>query len=326
MIKLIDKLFSTKFSRKRFIQFLSTVLAMLMFNKKRGNLAFADTGIIIDPRKKRPNAPDYDLVACKGRNPDTITREAIRMLGGMEKFVRRNDIVVVKPNMAWDRTPEQAANTNPEVVKTVVEMCFEAGAKVVKVFDNTCNNAANAYEKSGIQEAAKEAKAVVYYVSDWKFYKGNYPKGSLMNEWPMFKDAVECDCFINIPVAKHHRLAKLTLSIKNLMGVCGGSRGQMHVDLDTKLAEVVGFIKPDLTIIDAYRILLRNGPTGGDLADVEEKKTVVASNDPVLADAYATRFFDMKPEDIGYIKKAAKMGFGSMDLAKAKIKEIASYR
>ncbi len=192
----------------------------------------------------------------------------------------------------------------------------------MKVFDNTCNDAQRTYRNSGIYDAVRKAGGTIYYVSDWKFYPGRFPAGSLMSDWPVFRDAVECDCFINVPVAKHHGITELTLSIKNLMGVCGASRGKMHQKIDRKLAELVNFIQPDLTVIDAYRILLRNGPTGGNLKDVEKRSTVIASVDPVLADSYAATLFGKKPEDLGFIRQSAELGAGTMALDKARIKEF----
>ncbi|NTV52479.1 MAG: DUF362 domain-containing protein, partial [Candidatus Firestonebacteria bacterium] len=176
---------------------------------------------------------------------------------------------------------------------------------------------------SGIYDAVKKAGGLVFYVSDWKFYPGQFPPNSAMADWPIFRDAVECDCFINVPVAKHHALTGLTLSMKNLMGVCGGSRGQMHWNIDQKLAELTAYIKPNLTVIDATRVLLRHGPTGGDMADVRRLNTVVAGTDPVLTDAYAATLMERKPEDIGHIRAAAEMKLGSLDLKHAHIRKLA---
>jgi len=284
--------------------------------------ALAKTSTTAKPRSGRQAATACGLAVVTGEQPDLITRKAVETLGGIERFVRSCDTVVVKPNIGWDRTAEQAGNTNPEVVAALVRLCRDAGARSVKVFDNTCNDARRTYIKSGIADAVKKAGGLVVYVSDWKFYPGEFPAGSPMAEWPIFRDAVECDCFINVPVAKHHGLTGLTLSMKNLMGVCGGARGRMHWGIDQKLADWTAFIKPDLTVIDSYRILLRHGPTGGSLDDVKQLNTVIAGVDPVLADAYAATLFDRKPEEIGYIKVAAQQGLGSADLKKANIKKI----
>jgi len=307
-------------SRRGFLRGLAVAAGSLLVSGKAGTRAWAKAGVTLAPRKRRTVAADCPLAVVESDNPAAAARKAVEALGGISRFVKSGDVVVVKPNIGWDRRPEQAGNTNPEVVAALVALCREAGAKTVKVFDYTCNDARRTYVTSGIQDAVRKAGGQVSFVSDWKFYSGRFPAGSAMADWPIYRDAVECDCFINVPVAKHHGLTGLTLSIKNLMGVCGGGRGKMHWGIDQKLVEVAAFIQPDLTVIDAYRILLRHGPTGGNLEDVALKKIVLASTDPVLADAYAATLFGRKPEDIGYIKLAAEKGLGSMNLKQSGIK------
>jgi uncharacterized protein (DUF362 family) len=192
----------------------------------------------------------------------------------------------------------------------------------VKVFDNTCADARRTYRNSGIEDAVKKAGGLIYHISDWKFYPGSFPQGSIMQDWPLFRDAVMCDCFINVPVAKHHSLSRLTLSMKNFMGICGGDRGEIHRNIDRRLVELTAFMKPELTIVDAWRILLRHGPTGGKLSDVEEKRTIIASADPVMADAYAATLFGIEPNEIGAIRLGAEAGLGRMDFKRARMKEI----
>ena len=318
----LKNMFTAAFSRKSFLKVLGLGLVFLVSSGKFGKKALLAADKRLDPRKKKNIKTDCDLAVLKGKDPAASTRKAVDALGGMKKFVKHGDTVVVKPNIGWDRAPEQAACTNPEVVSELVKMCFECGAKTVKVFDNTCNDARRCYENSGIQSAAKKAGAEVIFVSDWKYYPANMPAGYTMADWPVFEDAVKCDCFINVPIAKHHSLARLTLSMKNLMGICGGSRGQIHWGIENKLAEITSFINPDLTVIDANRILLAHGPSGGNLSDVQEKNTVIAGTDPVLCDAYAATLFGLKPESITHIAKAAKMGVGSLDISKAKIKYL----
>jgi uncharacterized protein (DUF362 family) len=319
---IIEKIFEKKFSRRSFVKLVAALFALTAFSSKKAKSVFAKETEYLEPRKKRQVATACDAVVAKGKNAAAITRKAIEELGGMGRFVKKGDTVVVKPNIGWDRVPEQAACTNPDVVATIIKMCFESGAKTVKVFDYTCNACERTYRNSGLFDAAKKAGATVSYVADWKFIPGRFPKGSPMEDWSMFRDAVMCDCFINVPIAKHHKLTHLTLGIKNLMGVCGGSRGSMHWGIADKLADVCGFINPDLTVVDAYRILLRNGPLGGDLNDVAEKDTVIASADPVLADSYATTLFGLKPEDIGYINASSKKGLGNMNLSRANIRQV----
>ncbi|BCB95160.1 hypothetical protein JZK55_00820 [Dissulfurispira thermophila] len=262
-----------------------------------------------------------DLAVAHGASPSKITRAAIDAMGGMKKFISRGDIVVIKPNMAWDRTPEQAANTNPEVVAEVVKMCYEVGAKKVKVFDRTVNDPRRCYVQSGIADAAKAAGAEVSYVDERKFRDMDI-KGEAIKSWPLYTDIFEADKVINIPVAKHHGLAKLTMSMKNWMGVMGGSRRQIHQRLDESLVDLSMFIKPTLTILDAVRILIANGPQGGNLADVKKLDTVIVGIDQVAIDSFGATLFGMKGSELGYVKIADKRGIGTMDISKLKIRKI----
>jgi uncharacterized protein (DUF362 family) len=309
-------------SRRQFFRTLAVLIGSSGLINGFTPAAWADSEKKLSPRIKKAVKTPNELVVVKGESPAVITRKAIEALGGMGGFVRRGDIVVIKPNIGWDREPEYAATTNPEIAAELVRLCLAAGAGRVKVFDNTCNQAAMCYRTSGIAEAVTRAGGRISYVNNSKFFPGKFPPESAMEDWPIYLDAVECDCFINVPVAKHHSLSKLTLSMKNLMGVCGGSRGMIHWNMDEKLPELTKFINPDLTVIDAYRILLRHGPTGGSLEDVKATKTVIAGTDPVLADAFAATLFDIGPREVGHIRAAEKKGLGTADIAKARIKKI----
>jgi uncharacterized protein (DUF362 family) len=270
--------------------------------------------------EKEKNFPDLAVVTNGAPGP--MTRKAMELLGGMKQFVSKGDIVVVKPNIGWDRDPEQAADTNPEVVAEVVRMCLECGAKKVKVFDRPCNTASRCYENSGIKKAAEEAGAEVSFVVDVGFSKMKFPQGEALKEWYMYKPAIEADVFINVPIAKNHGLSKLTLGMKNLMGIMGGDRGKIHWKIDDNLADLANFVRPELTILDAYRILVRNGPQGGSLKDVKETKTIIAGKDIATVDAYGTTLFDMKPTDLGCVVKANKFGLGEIDLNKVNVKKV----
>lgn len=262
-----------------------------------------------------------DLAVVEGGSHSGITERAIELLGGIRRFISRGDIVVIKPNMAWDRTPEQAANTNPEVVATVVRLCLEAGAKKVKVFDRTVNDPRRCYVQSGIMEAVKKLGADIFYVDDRKF-KEMTINGEAIKTWPLYTEVFEADRVINIPIAKHHSLARLTMAMKNWMGIMGGSRRQIHQRLDESLVDLSMFVKPTLTILDATRILIRNGPQGGNPEDVRVLNTVIAGIDQVAVDSYGATLFGMKGEDLGYVRIASQRGLGKMDLSKIKIKKI----
>jgi uncharacterized protein (DUF362 family) len=267
-------------------------------------------------------ASKIDLAVATGSSPAKITAAAINALGGIGKFISRGDVVVVKPNIAWDRTPEQAGNTNPEVVATVVRLCIEAGAKKVKVFDRPVNDPRRCYVQSGIAEAARQAGASVDYMDERKFREMGI-KGEVLKKWPLYTEIFEADKVINVPIAKHHGLAKLTMSMKNWMGIMGGSRNRIHQRLDESLVDLAMTVKPTLTILDAVRILTANGPQGGSLSDVKKTDTVIACTDQVAIDSYGATLFGMKGSELGYVQLGAQAGLGEMDLSKINIKKIA---
>ncbi len=262
-----------------------------------------------------------DLVVAHGASPGQIVKAAVDAMGGIKKFISRGDVVVIKPNIAWDRIPEQAGNTNPEVVAAVVKLCFEAGAKKVKVFDRPVNDPRRCYVQSGIAPAAAALGAEVDYVDERKF-RDMAINGEALKSWPLYSDVFEADKVINAPIAKHHGLAKLTMSMKNLMGVMGGSRRQIHQKLDESLVDLSMKIKPTLTILDAVRILTGNGPQGGNLADVKKLDTVIVGVDQVAIDSYGATLFGMKGSDLGYVRIGNNIGLGKMDLKKLLIKKI----
>jgi len=260
------------------------------------------------------------LAAVEGESPAAITREAIAVLGGMGKFVAKGDKVVIKPNIGWDRTPEMAACTNPEVVKTLVELVLEAGAKKAVVIDNTTNQAKRCYVRSGIQEAVKQAGGDMLFVDDYRVKKAAL-KGEWIKEWEILLDVAESDKIINVPIAKHHSLCRLTLGGKNWLGAVGGARNQFHQDLDKAVVDLAAFFKPRLTVLDAYRILVRNGPQGGRVSDTELRKTVVAGTDPVAVDAFGCSLFDLAPRDLPYLALARERGLGEYDLGKVRVEK-----
>lgn len=266
-------------------------------------------------------APTPDLVVAQGQSPAKVTMAALEALGGIKRFVAKGDVVVVKPNIGWDRKPEQAANTNPEVVAVLVELCYNAGAKKVKVFDHTCNEGRRCYVNSGIAAAAEAKGAEVTHFDSRKLKEVKIP-GQRLKSWPIYTELLEADKIINVPIAKHHGIALLTMAMKNWMGVIGGRREQFHQDMGQSLADLATVIKPTLTVLDAIRILVNNGPQGGSLADVRRKDTIVAGVDQVAVDAYGAGFFDVKPQELPYLVKAEMMKLGTTDLAKLKIQNI----
>ena len=264
--------------------------------------------------------PAPDLAMITGESPAAITKEALAALGGMKRFIAKGDKVMIKPNIGWDRTPELGAGSNPEVVKALVELCFEAGAKDVTVMDNTTNQAQRCYARSGIAAAAKEAGAKVPFVNPHKLKKMPL-RGEWLKDWEVYTDFVEADKLINVPVVKHHNLCRLSIGMKNWIGGVGGPRNQLHQDLDKAVVDLAAFFKPTVTVLDCYRILMRNGPQGGRTSDVKLQKTSVISVDPVAADVVGAGFSGVTPEELAYIPLAKARGLGQFDLEKLRVEK-----
>jgi uncharacterized protein (DUF362 family) len=270
-----------------------------------------------------PAADQAYLAVARGGSPAEISKRAVAALGGIERFVHSGDDVIIKPNICVAyHTYEYAATTNPEVVATLVSLCLGAGAKKVRVMDYPFGGSADAaYERSGIAQAVTAAGGQMEQMAKMKYKKTPIPDGRDLDEWPVYQDVLEADAFINVPIAKHHNLPRLSLGMKNLMGVVL-DRSKYHRNLGQRVADLTSLVYPTLTVVDAVRILVDHGPTGGSLDDVKQMDTVIASHDPVAADSYAATLFDLTGADIAYIKAAAEMGLGEMELLSLKIEEI----
>ena len=212
-----------------------------------------------------PQLPEMTIIT--GDDPAQLARQALEELGGVRRFIARGDVVLLKPNIGWDRTPEQAANTNPDVVAEIILHCLNAGARRVVVTDVSCNDPRRCFQRSGIAEAAQLAGAEVR-LPDPSMFKEVDLQGEVLRAWPVLDLFLNADKIINIPIAKHHSLTGTTLGMKNWYGMLGGPRHQLHQRIHESLVDLADFVRPTLTVIDSYRILVRNGPTGGNLQDV----------------------------------------------------------
>jgi len=260
------------------------------------------------------------MTVVQGGEPCALVQQALENLGGMSRFVSRQDVVVLKPNIAWDRTPEQAANTNPEVVAEVVRQCWHAGAKRVVVTDVSCNEPRRCFLRSGIQAAARAEGAEVI-LPDPQLFREVDMQGVVLKNWPVFGPFLEADKVINLPIAKQHGLVGVTLGMKNWYGILGGERNRLHQQIHQSLVDLANFMLPTVTLMDCYRVLLRNGPTGGNLEDVAIKKTMVAGTDPVAIDAYVAKaYWNLDPEQLPYLQMAAARGLGTVDFAALAVK------
>jgi uncharacterized protein (DUF362 family) len=250
------------------------------------------------------------LAVIHGGEPRQLVQRALIELGGIQRFISRGDVVLVKPNIGWDRTPEQAANTHPEVVSELVRQCWSAGAKKVIVTDMSCNDPRRCFERSGIAALSRSDGADVILPETDRFKEVDLG-GDFLQAWPVLQPFLEADKIINVPVAKHHSLTGTTLGIKNWYGILGGRerRHRLHQRIHESLADLADFARPTLTLIDCYRILIRNGPTGGNLEDVLLKKTIVAGTDPVALDAYVAKaYWNLEAAALPYLKLSSQRG------------------
>ena len=274
-------------------------------------------------KSSRSLASAYDLVAVKGGEPEAMFDEAIKMLGGMKTFVKKNQKVCLKPNIGWDVTPERGGNTNPKLVKRVIEHCFQAGAKDVYVFDHTCDDWKRSYINSGIEKAVKDAGGKIVPADTEGYYQDvKINSGKKMTSAKIHEVLLDSDVFINNPILKSHNSARITVSMKNLMGIVW-DRGYWHRnDLHQCIADCATYRKADLNIVDAYFVMKRNGPRGVSVNDVVTMKSQLVSTNAVVADAAAAKLFGLEPDEVSYIKIADAMGIGKKDLNSLNIKRI----
>jgi uncharacterized protein (DUF362 family) len=237
-------------------------------------------------------------------------RAAVERLGGMSLFVNPADVVLVKPNIGWDRTAEQGANTHPEVVAEVVRLCREAKAGRVIVCDCPVQNARGAFERSGILAAANGAGAEVILPEHSRYR--TVQVSARLGAWDVLEPFVLATKIINVPVAKHHPLTGVTCGLKNWFGVTAVQRMLLHQDVQRAIAELAALMRPTMTIVDASRVLMENGPAGGNPNDVKPVRTIAAGIDPVALDAWAVQLFPKQPApaSLGF---AAEMGLGNVD-------------
>jgi len=306
-----------KITRRQFIKGATAAATLPLFSNALpfyGSLAHA--------------ASEADLVIAKNGTPSQLLQAAMVPLGGMGRFVKKGQRVVIKANIAWARTPEQACTNNPELFSALIKMCYEAGAKRVAVWDHTCDNYQFTFTRSGLKEAGQKAGADVFSGHGRNVYKQvEIPKAKKLKTAEVLKDVLESDVFINFPIPKQHFATELTLGMKNLIGIVWDMEQLHKIDLHQCIADISTLRKPDLVVVDAIRILTTNGPKGP--GKTEDPVEVIASTDIVAVDAYSASFFKhpktgkpFRPEEVKFVKNAYDLGLGEIDLSKVRIKKV----
>jgi len=264
------------------------------------------------------------VAVVRGADPAVITERALAAIGGIGRWVKNGHDVIIKPNICnSSSTYEYASTTNPDVVATLVRLCLGAGARRVRVMDYPfAGTPEDSYVRSGIRAAVEAAGGEMEIMAPMGFVEWDVPGGLDLKRWPVYQPIMDADVLINVPIAKTHGLTRLTLGGKNLLGTIR-DREQLHRNIGQRVADITALVRPELTIVDAVRILMRNGPTGGSLDDVKQTNTIIASADIVAADAWACSLFGVPPDEIGYIAASAAMDLGTMDLSSVKLEELA---
>lgn len=262
------------------------------------------------------------LTLARREDPVAGLSTSLDAIGGIGRFVKSGEKVTIKPNVGWDRTPAQAANTSPILVGEMVRLCLAAGASEVIVTDVTCNDPRRCFHRSGIREAAEAAGARVILATDDDYVQADLG-GKLLTQWPVLRHFIETDRLINMPIVKQHSLSGCTIGMKNLYGIIGGRRNQLHQQIDQSIVDLASYCRPTLTVLDATRVLLRGGPQGGSLDDVAIENTVMCATDQVAADSRASEFLGLNGGQVGHIMLAEQAGLGQVDYNAAGYREIA---
>lgn len=311
------------YTRRKFINKLKSILEKSFFT-------FSIFPLLAEYIEAAEDKTSYDLIALKGgKGPDELFRKGISHLGGMGRFVKKGQTVLVKPNIGWDRSPEYGANTDPALIEAVIKECFNSGASEVYVFDHTCDSWQSCYKNSGIEQSAKKTGAKIVPANSPDYYvKTPIPRGKILKEALVHKLFLQCDVLINVPVLKHHSSTGITASMKNFMGVVWDRSEWHRKDLHQCIADFATLRKPDLCILDGWKVIVKNGPRGYNASDAVKYEYLFISTDPVAVDSAGAAVLAQagaikgKAEDIRYIRIAREYGIGRSDLDRMNIKRI----
>lgn len=265
----------------------------------------------------------FDIVEAQGENIKLLIKEALKHFGGLSKFVKPKSKVIIKPNISWSMFPEEAVNTNPEVLRYIIEEVEKCKADKILVLDHTIRLPGIAFAKNGAQDAVKDTTAHLKAINSPSDYtKVHLTQGKVLKTVDLSKEISDADIIINVPVAKVHGSAGVTFSMKNLMGLIW-DRGYFHrTDLTNTIVDLAEHLKPKLklTILDAVRILTTNGPGGH--GKVEIKNKIIVGVDFVAVDAYGCTLFNLSPENIPHMKEAHRRNLGKTELSEIVVKKI----
>jgi uncharacterized protein (DUF362 family) len=263
------------------------------------------------------------LAIAHGTDHDKVIRAAIGALGGMSRFIRKGDVVVIKPNVAFDRPPALAATTHPEALRAVARLVLEAGAARVIVADNPINSPAGCFLKSGLRGVADELNLDLAYPESNSFAPLHLD-GEILRNWTFMREPFrQATKVIGVAPCKDHNLCHASMTMKNWYGLLGGRRNQFHQHIHSIVSDFALMMKPTLVVLDGINVLMKNGPTGGRLSDVKPMGTIVAGTDMVAVDSYGyTHLMERDLAELTYIHKAHDRGLGNKNWQETNHKEV----
>jgi len=299
--------------------FLKSAAALALTAGIAGKLAGAEKAV--SGEKKTSGEPD--LVALRGGSPGDMFDAGIKLLGGVPAFVKPGNVVLVKPNIGWDKPPESGADTNPELVGRIVRRCLEAGAKEVHVFDHTCDNWVSSYSTSGIRAAVEAAGGkMVSGAVEEDYREVEIPGAVSMKKARVHRLVLDCDVFFNVPVLKHHGGAKMTCAMKNFMGIVWDRRIMHRDNLHQSIADACLIRRPDLNVVDAFRVMTSGGPRGNASSVVKDLGSLLLSHDIVAVDTASAKLIGFPLKQIGYLQAGQKLGLGTTNLEALSIRRV----
>lgn len=271
-----------------------------------------------------PSALASQLGVARGGDVRAMLRAAVGAIGGMGRFVTRGDVVLIKPNVAFERAAPLGATSNPEVIAALVQLAREAGAAEVRVADNPIESPESCFERSGVRRASIDAGAEVHLPRPADFRTLETPGATHIARWPFFWRPFQgVTKVIGVAPVKDHNLCRASMTTKNWYGLLGGRRNQFHQDIHGIIADLALMLRPTFVVLDGTRVLFRSGPTGGSLADVRPGRTLVASTDSLAADAFGwDELLERRDEALpAYLAQAAARGLGTPDWRSLRVKE-----
>jgi uncharacterized protein (DUF362 family) len=292
----------------------AAVLAGWLYESDPAKISPQSDNIVEAMNYSTPSVAGKTMSIVTGPGRQTTVTKAVELLGGMERFIKPGEKVLLKPNVGFAMPPHVCATTHPELIAQVIKLCYQAGAKKVFIADNPINDPKSCFELTQIASVAQKNGAEILLPRQDYFKPITLKGAELITNWQiLYEPLKKVDKVIGLAIVKDHKRSIASMSMKNWYGLLGGNRSIFHQDINKIIVELAILIKPTLVILDAIQVMVSNGPTGGSESDLKQANTMIASCDQVAADSFGASLLDLKPQDLPYLVKAEKLGLGTTD-------------